>query len=195
MRTLLDQLGVDIEAAAGFDVNTKPLAAPACLDAIVSVDVYHYFGTDVRYVANLARRAPAHERDGTGPSNSADPDEMPDDITPVIGVAGGDFFTFRSAELVATPLGDEPARPPSNTPTAPTRWSDELRAARLVRGVAIRVVRRRSRGDLRRRKQAPSAHRAREGERSVSRTSSDASVHVRGLRRRKRSVGRRLSGS
>ena len=26
VRTLLDQLGVDIEAAAGFDVNTKPLA-------------------------------------------------------------------------------------------------------------------------------------------------------------------------
>jgi SAM-dependent methyltransferase len=80
------------------EAHALPFAA-GFFDAIVSVDAYHYFGTDVRYLAYLTRYARADARIGIAvPSNSADPDEMPDDITPFKGVAGGDFFTFRSAD-------------------------------------------------------------------------------------------------
>jgi SAM-dependent methyltransferase len=80
------------------EAHTLPFAA-GFFDAIVSIDAYHYFGTDIRYLAYLARYARADGRIGIAvPSNSADPDEMPDDVAPTMGVTGGDFFTFRSAD-------------------------------------------------------------------------------------------------
>ena len=80
------------------EAHALPFAA-GFFDAIVSVDAYHYFGTDIRYLAYLARYARADAQIGIAvPSNSADPDHMPDDIPPSMGVKGGDFFTFRSAQ-------------------------------------------------------------------------------------------------
>lgn len=85
-----------------FPVSVEAHALPfpaGFFDAIVSIDAFHYFGTDVRYLAYLARYARAGARIGIAvPSNSADPDELPADILPSMGVGGGDFFTFRSAD-------------------------------------------------------------------------------------------------
>jgi len=80
------------------EAHTLPFAA-GFFDAIVSVDAYHYFGTDVRYLAYLARFARTGAPIGIAvPSNATDPSELPDDITPAMHVTGGDFFTFRSAD-------------------------------------------------------------------------------------------------
>jgi SAM-dependent methyltransferase len=80
------------------EAHTLPFAA-GFFDAIVSVDSFHYYGTDIRYLQYLARYARASAQIGiVVPSNSADPDEMPADILPAMGVHGGDFFTFRSAD-------------------------------------------------------------------------------------------------
>jgi SAM-dependent methyltransferase len=69
-------------------------------DAIVSVDSYHYYGTDVRYLAYLARYARAGAPVAIAvPSHPDDPDVMPDDVTGVRHAPlGGDYFSFRSAE-------------------------------------------------------------------------------------------------
>ena len=55
---------------------------------IVSVDAYHYFGTDVRYLTYLARFLRAG---GTiavvVPGNEQDPDDAADDAAPTWGGA------------------------------------------------------------------------------------------------------------
>ena len=79
------------------EAHTLPFAA-GFFDAIVSMDSYHYYGTDVRYLAALARHARAQAQIGIAvPSNRADPNELPGDVGADLGVGGGDFFTFRSA--------------------------------------------------------------------------------------------------
>lgn len=80
------------------EAHELPFAA-GYFDAIVSIDSFHYYGTDIRYLAYLARYARAGASIGIAvPANSANPDEMPDDVVPIMGSSGGDFFTFRSAE-------------------------------------------------------------------------------------------------
>ena len=67
------------------EAHTLPFAA-GFFDAIVSVDAFHYFGTDIRYLAYLARYGRPGAQIGVAvPSNSADPEEMPDDIKPASG--------------------------------------------------------------------------------------------------------------
>jgi SAM-dependent methyltransferase len=69
-------------------------------DAIVSVDSYHYFGTDERYLACLL---PFLKEEGqlgiVVPGNTADPEDIPDGLAEVFpATAVSDFFTFRSAK-------------------------------------------------------------------------------------------------
>ena len=68
-------------------------------DAVVSVDAFHYFGTDVRYLSYLAQFVrPAGLVGVVSPANSIDPDDesavpLPDALLEEIGA---DWFTFRS---------------------------------------------------------------------------------------------------
>jgi SAM-dependent methyltransferase len=84
-----------------FPVSVEAHALPfgaGFFDAIVSIDSYHYYGTDVRYLAYLARVARGGARIGiVVPGDSADRDEMPDDIAAVEHPPPrGDYFSFRS---------------------------------------------------------------------------------------------------
>lgn len=74
--------------------------ANGSFDAIVSVDAYHYFGTDIRYLSYLAQFARPGGRIGVViPGNERDPDERPSDLEgPWTERHGADWFTFRSAK-------------------------------------------------------------------------------------------------
>jgi SAM-dependent methyltransferase len=97
-RRIADTDVADRVFPVSVEAHSLPFAA-GFFDAIVSVDSFHYYGTDIRYLAYLARYARPGARIGIAvPANSADPDEMPADIEPIMGATGGDFFTFRSAE-------------------------------------------------------------------------------------------------
>jgi SAM-dependent methyltransferase len=80
------------------EAHRLPFAA-GFFDAVASIDAYHYFGTDVRYLSYLAQFV---RTDGiiaiVVPGNSVDPDDRPDDVTgPFPELHGADWFTFRSA--------------------------------------------------------------------------------------------------
>ena len=68
-------------------------------DAIVSIDSYHYFGTDERYLAYLLPFLKEGGQLGiVVPGNEADPEFVPDGLSDVFpATALSDFFTFRSA--------------------------------------------------------------------------------------------------
>jgi SAM-dependent methyltransferase len=67
-------------------------------DGVVSVDSYHYFGTDVRYLSYLAQFVrPGGFLAIVVPGNSVDPDDRPDDFSGPVEDFGADWFTFRSA--------------------------------------------------------------------------------------------------
>jgi SAM-dependent methyltransferase len=82
-----------------LEAHSLPFAA-RFFDAIVSVDSYHYYGTDVRYLASLARYARVGAPIGIAvPSHPEDPDSMPDDVAGTRHAPlGGDYFSFCSAE-------------------------------------------------------------------------------------------------
>lgn len=88
-------LVVPVEAEA----HTLPFAH-GFFDAVVSVDAYHYFGTDVRYLSYLAQFVrPCGLIGAVVPGNSVDPDERPGDVAgPWPERHGADWFTFRSAQ-------------------------------------------------------------------------------------------------
>jgi SAM-dependent methyltransferase len=70
-------------------------------DAVVSIDAYHYFGTDVRYLSYLSQFVREGGTIGVVmPANAVDPDS--DEAIaldePVASELGADWFTFRSAE-------------------------------------------------------------------------------------------------
>ncbi|MDP8993695.1 MAG: methyltransferase domain-containing protein [Pseudomonadota bacterium] len=68
-------------------------------DAIVSVDAYHYFGTDIRYLSYLAQFVKAGGRVGIAvPGNAIDPDEAPPTSRALFEELGADWFAFRSAD-------------------------------------------------------------------------------------------------
>jgi SAM-dependent methyltransferase len=73
----------------------------ASFDAIVSVDAYHYFGTDVRYLAYLSQFVRPGGRIGLAmPANAIDPDD-PEAQPPspeIAAMVGVDWYTFRSPE-------------------------------------------------------------------------------------------------
>jgi cyclopropane fatty-acyl-phospholipid synthase-like methyltransferase len=92
---------------AGVESSVVPVEAEAhalpfaqdSFDAIVSVDAYHYFGTDVRYLTYLA----TFLRSGgtiavVVPGNETDPDDATDDDAPTWDERfRADWFSFRSA--------------------------------------------------------------------------------------------------
>jgi SAM-dependent methyltransferase len=69
-------------------------------DAVVSVDAYHYFGTDLRYLSYLAQFVrPGGVIGMASPANAVDPDEAAAPPAPeLLAQLGADWFTFRSAE-------------------------------------------------------------------------------------------------
>lgn len=96
-------------AEAGLTGRVTPIRAEArnlpfdhaSFDAIVSIDAYHYFGTDVRYLSYLAQFLRPGGRIGiVVPGNAVDPDD-PGAISPPPRIAqsyGADWFTFRSPQ-------------------------------------------------------------------------------------------------
>ncbi len=96
-------------AEAGCDDAVVPIRAEAhrqpfahgWFDAIVSIDAYHYFGTDVRYLSYLAQFLKPGGRIGiVCPGNAVDPDE-PGAIPPAPKLAaelGADWYSWRNAE-------------------------------------------------------------------------------------------------
>jgi SAM-dependent methyltransferase len=79
------------------EAHTLPFGA-GFFDAVLSIDSYHYYGTDVRYLAYLARVARAGAPIGiVVPGDSEDRDEMPADVAALEpALPGRDYFTFRS---------------------------------------------------------------------------------------------------
>ncbi|HEX8642322.1 MAG TPA: methyltransferase domain-containing protein [Allosphingosinicella sp.] len=69
-------------------------------DAVVSVDAFHYFGTEVRYLSYLAQFVRPGGRIGmASPANAVDPDDAPAPLSAALFDAfGADWFTFRSAD-------------------------------------------------------------------------------------------------
>lgn len=92
---------------AGVEHLVTPLSAEAhtlpfahgSFDAVVSIDAYHYFGTDVRYLSYLKNFVRTDGSIGiVSPGNEIDPDDRPDDVQgPWPDRHGADWFTFRSA--------------------------------------------------------------------------------------------------
>jgi len=70
-------------------------------DAVVSIDAYHYFGTEMRYLSYLAQFLKPGGRIGiVVPGNAVDPDEdgavpLPDFLAQAFGA---DWYTFRNAQ-------------------------------------------------------------------------------------------------
>jgi SAM-dependent methyltransferase len=93
-------------AEAGVSARLFPLRAEAhalpfardFFDAVVSVDAWHYFGTDVRYLSYLAQFLKPGGRIGIAvPANEVDPDEAPPPSAALMAEVGADWFSFRSA--------------------------------------------------------------------------------------------------
>ena len=97
-RARIDEAGVSdrvfpIEAEA----HTLPFAR-AYFDAIVSIDAYHYFGTDVRYLSYLAQfLRPGGHVGIVAPGNAIDPDDLSPELQASAPFAA-DYFTFRRAQ-------------------------------------------------------------------------------------------------
>ncbi|HLG11725.1 MAG TPA: methyltransferase domain-containing protein [Dehalococcoidia bacterium] len=95
---------MEADLASGvFPMHAEAHSLPfahSYFDAIVSVDAYHYFGTDERYLPYVARFVrPGGTLAIVVPGNAVDPEEMPPDQRSEFfkGDAAADFFTFRSA--------------------------------------------------------------------------------------------------
>jgi SAM-dependent methyltransferase len=97
---------------AGLSDRVHPIAAEAhrlpfehgFFDAVVSIDAYNYFGTEIRYLSYLAQFLREGGRIGVVvPGNAIDPDEphavpLPADLADLADATGADWFCFRSAE-------------------------------------------------------------------------------------------------
>jgi SAM-dependent methyltransferase len=92
------------EAGVGdrvFPIEAEAHALPFArgyFDALVSIDSYHYYGTDVRYLSYAAQFVrPGGLIGVVVPGNAVDPDDQPD--AQVEGSPfGADYSTFRSAD-------------------------------------------------------------------------------------------------
>jgi SAM-dependent methyltransferase len=92
------------EAGVGdrvFPIEAEAHSLPfphASFDAIVSIDAYHYFGTDVRYLSYLAQFVrPDGHLGMVAPGNAVDPDDLPEAVQ-ATAPFGADYFTFRSPQ-------------------------------------------------------------------------------------------------
>lgn len=93
------------EAGVGerlFPLRTEARSLPFAhgfFDAVVSVDAFHYFGTDLRYLSYLAQYVkPGGAIAMASPANSLDPDDAPPPSRELFAELGADWFTFRSAD-------------------------------------------------------------------------------------------------
>ena len=79
------------------EAHSLPFAA-GFFDAVVSVDAFHYFGTDVRYLSYLAQFVkPGGLIAFSSPANEVDPDDVQAALPPeLFEQLGADWFTFRS---------------------------------------------------------------------------------------------------
>ena len=78
------------------EAHTLPFAH-AFFDAIVSIDSYHYYGTDIRYLSYAAQFVrPGGVLGIVVPSSAIDPDDLPDPLVETSPL-GADFATFHSA--------------------------------------------------------------------------------------------------
>jgi ubiquinone/menaquinone biosynthesis C-methylase UbiE len=97
-RARIDEAGVGDRV---FPIEAEAHALPFAhgyFDALVSIDTYHYFGTDVRYLSYAAQFV---RRDGhigiVVPGNAVEPDELSAELL-ADAPYGADYFTFRSAD-------------------------------------------------------------------------------------------------
>lgn|GEM_PF-588980 len=75
--------------------------APGFFDSVVSVDAYHYFGTDIRYLSYLAQYVkPGGAIAIASPANAVDPDDAaaPPPSPELFVELGADWYTFRSGD-------------------------------------------------------------------------------------------------
>jgi SAM-dependent methyltransferase len=97
-RARIDEAGVGDRV---FPIETEAHALPFAhrfFDALVSVDSYHYFGTDVRYLSYAAQFVrPGGHIGIVVPGNAVDPDDLAPELV-ATAPFGADYFTFRSAE-------------------------------------------------------------------------------------------------
>ncbi len=126
-----------------FPIEAEAHALPFArgyFDAIVSVDSYHYYGTDVRYLSYAAQFLKPGGLIGVMvPGNSVDPDEQPDaqvESAPY----GADYSTFRSADWWARHFrrtgGIEVTRA-EMLPGGHELWAQHERARAAYTGVPI----------------------------------------------------------
>jgi SAM-dependent methyltransferase len=96
-RDRIDEAGVgDRVFPIEVEAHTLPFAH-AFFDALISVDSYHYYGTDMRYLSYAAQFVrPGGVIGIVVPGNALDPDDMPDDVVDRAPF-GADYCTFRSA--------------------------------------------------------------------------------------------------
>jgi SAM-dependent methyltransferase len=79
------------------EAHTLPFAHDF-FDALVSIDSYHYYGTDMRYLTYVAQFVrPGGAFGIVVPANAVDPDDLPAELIATAPL-GADYFTFRSAE-------------------------------------------------------------------------------------------------
>jgi SAM-dependent methyltransferase len=96
-RVRIDEAGVgDRVFPIEVEAHTLPFAH-AFFDAFVSVDSYHYYGTDMRYLSYAAQFVrPGGFIGIVVPGNGVDPDDVADDVVDRAPF-GADYCTFRSA--------------------------------------------------------------------------------------------------
>ena len=96
-RIRVDEAGVSDRV---FPIEAEAHALPfprGYFDALVSIDSYHYFGTDMRYLSYAAQFLRPDGRIGiVVPGNAVDPDDLPAELV-ANAPFGADYFTFRSA--------------------------------------------------------------------------------------------------
>jgi SAM-dependent methyltransferase len=82
-----------------FPIEAEAHALPfahAFFDALVSIDSYHYYGTDMRYLSYAAQFVkPGGVLGIVVPANATDPDDLPDEFVDTAPM-GADYCTFRS---------------------------------------------------------------------------------------------------
>lgn len=97
-RARIDEAGVSDRV---FPIEAEAHSLPFAhgyFDALVSIDAYHYFGTDVRYLSYAAQFVrPGGHIGIVVPGNAVDPDDLPAALQ-ANAPFGADYFTFRSAD-------------------------------------------------------------------------------------------------
>jgi cyclopropane fatty-acyl-phospholipid synthase-like methyltransferase len=109
------------------EAHTLPFA-DGYFDAVVSVDAYHYFGTDVRYLPTLTRRVRPGGQIGIAvPATMIDLDAQPVPEHLSTWAADPDFWTFHTAEWWRRTWSRSGAVTVETVDTLADGWRDWLR--------------------------------------------------------------------